>query len=91
MSLAERAGSQLAVEGVARDAAAGAVVITKDGPVYVAGLAGWDEATLGQHVIVRGTLRVEAGGAQVTERGEHVHGVPGDRFVLEAATWSLAR
>jgi hypothetical protein len=90
MSLADRVGSKVTVEGTARNGAAGAVVVTSDGPVYLDGLESWDKATDGKRVSARGVLRVQAGGNLVNAKGEHSHGVPGERLVIEAATWNLA-
>lgn len=90
MSLEQKINSKVTIEGVARNAAAGAVVLTDDRtPVYVAGLERWDRAFDGKNVSASGTLRREAGDDVVNAKGEHSHGIPDGRFVLEAPTWTL--
>ena len=79
------------VEGTARNAAGGAVVLTDDRtPVYIDGLESWDRATDGKHVRAKGTLRRRGGQQTVNAKGEHSHGFPGERYVLEKPTWSVA-
>jgi hypothetical protein len=79
------------IEGTARNAAAGAVVVTDDAtPIYIDGLEAWDRALNGKKVRAKGTLRQRNAGALVNAKGEHSHGVPGDRFVLEQPSWSAA-
>jgi hypothetical protein len=90
MSLADKVGSKVTIEGTARNGAAGAVVVTSDGPVYLGGLESWDKATDGKRVSASGVLRAHSGGSLVNAKGEYSHGVPGDRLVIEAATWNLA-
>ena len=88
--LESQVDQQVTIEGTARNAAGGAVVLTADRtPVYVAGLGSWDRATDGKHVKAKGTLR-KAGGQQVVNaKGEHSHGFPGERFVLEQPSWTV--
>jgi hypothetical protein len=88
MKLADRLGQRVTVDGTARNAALGAVVVTEGGtPVYVAGLAHWDHAVDGRPVRATGTLRLVAGDL-VDDRGEHRHGTPDDRLVLDDASWT---
>jgi len=91
MSLDQQVGTKVTIRGTARNAAAGAVVLTDDRtPVYVAGLDRWDRATDGKQISASGTLRKVGGDPVVNDRGEHSHGVPGDRFVLEQPTWTVS-
>lgn len=68
----------------------GAIVSVGRTPVYIEGLERWDRTHRGQKVIVTGTLRYEAPEQLENAAGEHSHGVPGGRWVLESASWSLA-
>ena len=91
MDLQSKVGTQVTIEGTARNAAAGAVVLTDDRtPVYVDGIASWDRATDGKKVSASGTLRTRGGDPVVNDRGEYSHGVPGDRFVLEQPSWKVS-
>lgn len=83
--------NDVTIEGTARNAAAGAVVLTDDRtPIYIDGLDAWDRATDGKKVRAKGKLRKRNAGPLVNTKGEHSHGVPGDRFVLEQPSWSVA-
>jgi hypothetical protein len=80
----------VSLEGTARNAAGGAVVLTDDRtPVYIAGLESWDRATDGKKVKAKGKLRRLGGQPVVNSQGEHSHGFPSDRFVLEQASWTV--
>lgn len=77
--------------GRAENAKGGAVIVTSDGPVYVEGLAAWDDAVLGRRVKAAG-VRVRKhvlpeGGKN--EKGEWLQGAEGPQDVLERATWQL--
>ncbi len=90
MSLDQLVGNNVTIEGTARNAAAGAVVLTEDRtPVYVAGLERWDRTLDGKKVSASGTLRREASDELVNAKGEHNSGV-GAHFVLEGPSWKLA-
>ena len=91
MGLEQQIDSKVTITGTARNAMAGAVVLTADRtPVYVAGLDRWDRAFDGKQVSASGTLRREAGDEVVNSKGEHSHGIAGGRFVLEGPTWTLS-
>lgn len=90
MSLEDKVGKTVTIQGVARNAMAGAVVLTDDRtPVYVAGLDRWDRTTDGKQVKATGTLRKHGGDDVVDGSGNYSSGVPGDRFVLEQPTWTV--
>lgn len=91
-TLESQIDQEITVRGTARNAAAGAVVLTPERtPVYVAGLDAWDLAHDGQPIAATGTLRKRRLTAEPVPgpRGEQVHGIPGEVFVLERATWTL--
>lgn len=91
MSLDSKVGTQVTIEGTARNAMAGAVVLTADRtPVYVQGLERWDSAFDGKQVSASGTLRKHGGDATMSDSGEASSGIPGDHFVLEQPTWTLS-
>jgi hypothetical protein len=79
-------GTTVTVEGVAVNAAAGAVVMTEQGPIYIAGLAAWDDATRGSEVRYRGVLQIRDGGDQITVLGEPTHGIPSEHYVIESGS-----
>jgi hypothetical protein len=85
-SLAAQVGATVTVEGIAVNAAAGAVVMTDEGPVYIAGLEAWDDTTRGSEVRYRGVLRVRDGGDQITVLGEPTHGIPSEHYVIESGS-----
>jgi len=90
MSLEDKVGANVTIEGVARNAKAGAVVLIDDHTsVYVAGLDCWNGVTEGKQVSVTGTLRKRGGDNVVNAKGEYSAGIPGDHLVLEHATWTL--
>src|SRR5690349_15502349 len=88
--LPNNVGKQVTIGSVAEDASMGAIVSVGRMPVYIDGLERWDKAHRGQKVIVTGTLTREAPEQLTNAAGEHSHGVPGGRYILEAASWSLA-
>lgn len=82
---------RITVVGVARDAAAGAVVIDDAGVTFfVAGLEAWPASVGRARVRVTGRHRTRALGPAPTlnERGEHAAGMQGESSVLEDARWS---
>lgn len=91
MSLEQQINSQVTIEGTARNAMAGAVVLTADRtPVYVEGLDRWDRAIDGKKVSASGTLRKRGGDDVVGANGEQASGITGDHFVLEQPTWTVS-
>ena len=91
MSLDTQVGSQVTIEGTARNAMAGAVVLTADRtPVYVDGLERWDGAFDGKKVSASGTLRKRGPDDVVAGNGEQASGIAADHFVLEQPTWALS-
>jgi hypothetical protein len=91
MDLQDKVDSKVTIEGTARNAALGAVVLTDDRtPVYVDGLESWDRATDGKKVSASGMLGKCGGDQLVNAAGEYRHGVPGDRFVLEQPSWTVS-
>jgi len=90
-TLTQLVDKDVTIEGVARNAHAGAVVVTEDRtPVYVDGLERWDRAVDGKKVNAKGTLRHRAPDDVVGANGEISHGFAGGQWVLEAPTWTVA-
>ena len=92
-TLAKHVGQQAEIRGTARNAMAGAVILTEDRtPVYIAGLERWDDATDGSEVRARGTLRRGSAAPQASTnaQGEVSHGMDGDNFILQSASWEKA-
>jgi len=90
MSLDTKVGTQVTIDGTARNAALGAVVVAEKGtPIYVAGLERWDRAIDGKSVSVSGVLTKVAPDDVIDANGHHAHGAPGARFVLEQASWTV--
>jgi len=78
------------VDGLARDAKAGAVVVADGGPVYIAGLAAWPAAIEGRRVRARGLLREEKYIPDpVGSGGTIAQGAEGEQRVLREASWEL--
>lgn len=88
MKLAHEIDKEVTIESVAEDAAMGAIVLVGRTPVYIEGLERWDRALAGKTVKVTGTLRREVPEELVDDQGQVSHGVPGGRYLLEAATWT---
>ncbi|HTR51222.1 MAG TPA: hypothetical protein VMJ10_10985 [Kofleriaceae bacterium] len=90
MSLDTQVGTQVTIDGTARNAALGAVVVGEKGmPIYIAGLERWDRTIDGKPVSVSGKLTKVAPDDVVDASGQHAHGAPGARFVLEQASWTV--
>ena len=88
-ALETRVGTSVTIEGTARNAAGGAIVMTEDRtPVYLDGVGRWDHATTDTRVSATGTLRKHAGQPAMNDQGEAIHGVPDARFVLEQPSWT---
>ncbi|MBM4387420.1 MAG: hypothetical protein FJ088_06740 [Deltaproteobacteria bacterium] len=86
------AGKKATVTGTARNAMLGAVVV-KDGggPVYIDGLAEWDDNALGRRVEATGMLtqRKLAPDPVTGQDGGISHGMAGNADVLEDAVWKF--
>lgn len=90
MSLDQKIDTQVTIEGTARNAMAGAVVLTADRtPVYVDGVESWDGAVDGKKISASGMLRRRAGDDLVNDKGEYASGISGPHFVLEQPTWTV--
>ncbi len=86
-------GEPVTLNGCARDAMMGAVVLTEDRtPVYLSGMREWNEDVEGEDVEVKGVLqrRSLAPDPVVDEQGNHSHGAEGTNYVLDSVTWKLA-
>ena len=80
---------RVTIEGTARDAKAGAVVVTDKGAIYVEKLESWPSALQGRKVRVTGVLVTEKLIPDpINERGELVQGAVGDQTLLRGATWT---
>jgi len=78
------------VEGIARDAKAGAVVVSDTGPVYIEKLGSWPSELLGKQVRVKGRLvTTKFIPDPVNDKGELVQGAPGEQTVMRDATWEV--
>jgi hypothetical protein len=83
MDLDAQLDREVTIEGTAENGAAGAIVRVVDRtPIYLDGLARWNCAA-GTAVRVTGVLRKRAGDRVVDDRGQHGHGIPSARYVLE--------
>lgn len=83
----------LNIEGVARDAKLGAVVVGEDGVTYyIAGLNEWAPELLGHKVSVSGILKIRklAPDPIIGADGAVSAGMYGDAPVLTEATWKPA-
>jgi hypothetical protein len=89
MSLDSKVDSKTTIEGTARNAAGGAMVMSDQTPVYIDGLEAWDAGANGKHVSVSGTLRKRGPDQTVNDKGEYSSGFTSSRFVLESATWKV--
>lgn len=75
------------IEGTARNAKAGAVVIdAADRPIYIDGLAAWPPSLLGRGVVVTGRLEVHEGSACVRDPMP-CQAIGGSYQSLANATW----
>lgn len=83
-------GQEVSLNGVARDAKGGAVlVIEETAPVYIKGLASWTPELLGMEVLVRGLLKKEKfiPDPLIGENGGISSGAFGTQFVLVNTEW----
>ncbi len=82
------------IKGTARNAHAGAVVLTEDRtPIYIDGLQSWSATGMdGRDVEVTGTLRLRslAPDPVVDDDGAVSHGITGDSYVIENASWKAS-
>ncbi len=81
------------IEGWARDAKGGALVLCDDGStLYVAHLTAWPSELHGRRVIVEGTIASEQyiPEAQIDAKGAISQGAVGRQQVIHATRWALA-
>ena len=89
---ASKVGQTVTIDGTARNARMGAVVLTDERtPIYLEGLQEWDSSTNGKPVAVTGelVLRSLAPNPTVGPNGEVSHGMEGDAYVVRAPTWNV--
>ena len=88
----EQRGNEITIQGTARNAHAGALVVLSDSTtIYVLGLQEWNEQ------VDRATVRVTgrfirtslAPDPEVNAKGEVSHGMKGKVSVLADATWEV--
>jgi hypothetical protein len=90
MSLDQQVGQQVTIQGTARNAMAGAVVLTSNRtPIYLEGVESWDGSVDGKSISASGVLRKRGGDDVVNASGEHASGISGEHFVLEQPTWTV--
>lgn len=84
-------GETVTVRGIARNAAAGAIVTVEDGPpIYIGGLDRWSKDVEGKAVDVTGSVHLRE--RQTPTRGPSdppAHGLDHETFVLIDAQWAL--
>jgi len=83
---------RVTVDGTARNAHAGAVVLTAERtPVFVNGLLEWPDADHGKSVQATGVLTRKslAPDPTVGADGGHTHGIEGTNYVLDDAAWTF--
>lgn len=88
----EHRGEEITVQGTARNAHAGALVVLSDHTtIYVLGLQEWNDDVHRATVRVTGTfVRTElAPDPEVNVKGEVSHGMQGKVSVLADATWEI--
>lgn len=92
LRLSQMVGQKVTLDGTARNAHQGAVLVTDDEPVYIDGLESWSGKFSNQRVRVTGKLEQRSiAPTPVTGPGGEVsHGIEGDSYVLENASWALA-
>jgi hypothetical protein len=88
--LSSMVGQSVTLDGTARNAHQGAVVVTDDEPVYIHGLQSWPLKLTNKQVRVTGKLLQRAIAPQATTGpgGEVSHGMDGDSYVVENAQWA---
>lgn len=94
IELTGKVGTEATIEGTARNAHAGAVLVTEDRtPIYIDGLSSWSSTGFdGKNVSVTGMLRQRSLAPDpVTDAdGAVSHGMDGDSYVFENASWKLS-
>jgi hypothetical protein len=89
MDLTHLVNQTVTLQGTAENAHSGGVVLCDDKPVYVDGVAWWDQTT-GQRIEVTGLLvEAELAPDPQEENGLVSHGVTGTNLVLRDATWRV--
>lgn len=91
-SLTTMVDQEVTIDGVARNAFLGAVVMRDNGtPVYLDGLDEWEASTSHRRISVTGVLRVRklAPDPVVGPDGGVSHGAYGNDYVLESPTWTI--
>jgi len=83
-ALEAQVGQRVTLTGTAQNAAAGAIVLVEDRPVYIGGLSRWPAELAGRELDVTGTLVSTRGPAP----GARVHGHAGG-YALDDASWAL--
>jgi len=86
-----KAGQPITLTGTAENARMGAILfLSENTPVYIAGKEEWGSEA-GATVAVSGTLKrfSLAPTAVVEDDGAVSHGMDGDSWVIEDATWTL--
>lgn len=89
--LAASVDQPVALEGRARDAMLGGVlVLDGGGAVYVEGVVEWPDPLSGKRLRVAGTLRRKklAPDPGQTADGGHIHGAAGTELVIENPRWT---
>ena len=84
-------GKEITLTGIAKNARAGAVLLTKDNvPYYIEGVESWDDDIMDKRIEVSGTLKIEtlAGDLQ-NEKGEWTAGMSGDKLTIVNPTWKV--
>lgn len=88
----ENRGTEITIQGTARNAHAGALVVLSDHTtIYVLGLQEWTDQVHRATVRVTGNfIRTSlAPDPEMNAKGEHSHGMQGKVSVLADATWEV--
>ena len=92
MELEKLIGQKVNLNGTAKDAKGGAVLITPEGYViYIRGLESWSSELLDKHISVSGLLKKEKliPDPTIDENGAISTGATGDQLVLENSEYSV--
>jgi hypothetical protein len=93
MELEQMLGQEVTLQGTARDAHAGGLLVLDDGVmVFVAGVPAWDEDVVDRRLVLSGVLARESFGPepQVTPEGGYTQGMSGEVYVVRDPTWREA-
>ncbi len=94
IELDDKVGTNATINGTARNAKMGAVLLTDDRtPIYIDGLESWSGTGLdGKSIEVTGKLclRSLAPDPVVDDDGAVSHGLQGDSYVFENANWKAS-